>query len=176
VEGDAESGLRFFDAAGCELGRDGLIGAVEEEGAASDSAGRKQEQPSLPTLSVEAARVLRTMGGRGGWMGDALIEATGLGVRAVMVALSELELCGRIQQQGFGVYAPLGAELSEEGPTQKASGKGSRVVAPARDVAFGDERAGASWQGAPIGARAESEGVRPCASSGSSATWTEQQA
>ncbi len=126
AEGDAESGLRFFDDEGCELGRDAPIGVRQEVGTDCAHTSRGREQPSFLAPSAEGAQLLRAMGGRGGWMVDALVEATGLKVSAVSVALVELELSGRIQQHGFGVYAPLGAELTEQTPSQEAFGQSSR--------------------------------------------------
>jgi hypothetical protein len=54
----------------------------------------------------EAATLLALMGRRGGWSVDALVEASGLRVGAVQVALMTLELEGRVACEAFGCYAP----------------------------------------------------------------------
>jgi predicted Rossmann fold nucleotide-binding protein DprA/Smf involved in DNA uptake len=47
------------------------------------------------------ARLLAVMGRRGGWSIDALAEASGLVAREVTVALTLLELGGRVQRRAF---------------------------------------------------------------------------
>ncbi len=104
AEGDAESGLRFFDDHGNEVATEAPRGtAVAEEAPRGAATGALAP-------SAEAARVLRAMGGRGGWIADDLVNAAGLPIQAVMVALTELEL-GALVQQGFGGYAPARAAL-----------------------------------------------------------------
>ena len=61
--------------------------------------------PSAIVASAEATALLTLIGGRGGWSVDALCEASGLPVRAVVVALGQLELAGRVQGDPFGYSA-----------------------------------------------------------------------
>jgi hypothetical protein len=53
-------------------------------------------------LPVEpATRLLQIMGRRGGWSADALIDASGLSASQVAVALTLLELAGRVRWRDF---------------------------------------------------------------------------
>jgi hypothetical protein len=61
-------------------------------------------------VAAEAKAMLTAMGNRGGWTIDALVEATGMTVRAVTVALTDLELSGEVTMAA-GSWEPVGAGL-----------------------------------------------------------------
>jgi predicted Rossmann fold nucleotide-binding protein DprA/Smf involved in DNA uptake len=52
------------------------------------------------------SRLLQAMGGVGRWNADRLIEASGLSAREVNVALTYLQLGGRIRKRD-GVFEPI---------------------------------------------------------------------
>jgi hypothetical protein len=102
LEGDAESGLRWFDESGALLGSDRAPRGGSGEEPRAGPGGRSG-------LSPEAARVLSAMDGRGGWHRDMVQYATGLSSFKVGAALMELELAGAIEQEPWGYYAPKAA-------------------------------------------------------------------
>jgi len=109
VEGDAETGLRFFDQCGNQL-------ADRLEGGSAMAKGVKPKAATAapaatPRMSREAAAVLAAMGQRGGWHPDHLAVATGLHIRAVNRALLQLQLAGLIGQDNHLLWMPLADRL-----------------------------------------------------------------
>jgi hypothetical protein len=58
-------------------------------------------------LPPDAAKLLRIMGQRGGWIADALCEKSDLSASEVAVALTALQLARRVARDAAGRYAPL---------------------------------------------------------------------
>jgi hypothetical protein len=74
--------------------------------AAEATMAREPTPAASEPLVVDAATLLRAMGGRGGWTADALIEATGLGAARVAAALAVLQLERRAESDGLGRFSP----------------------------------------------------------------------
>ncbi len=55
----------------------------------------------MPPLSDAGATLLATMGSRGGWTVDRLVETTGFGVGVVTGALLELRLAGQAVEHAW---------------------------------------------------------------------------
>ena len=58
-------------------------------------------------LSEAAARLLASMGRRGGWLADSLCEKSDLTASEVAVALTTLQLARRVERDRAGCYSPL---------------------------------------------------------------------
>jgi hypothetical protein len=108
VEGDAESGLVFFDDRGNELADHFAGGSAAAKGAKPSTS---EAPAATPGMSEEAAAVLAAMGRRGGWHADHLADATQLPFRAVNRALLELQLRGLAHQDYLFRWLPAGGSL-----------------------------------------------------------------
>ena len=94
IEGDADGQLAFHDEAGEASAWPGAAGGASHSGTSVPHGG-------------DAATLLALMGRRGGGSTDALVEASGLGVSAIVVALLGLELDGRVQRDTSHQYGPV---------------------------------------------------------------------
>ena len=104
LEGDAERELVFRDARGDRLGA--TPGGHDRPSQAHRSGRANPGDHDRPGVaeSPAATRLLATMGTRGGWHPDHLVEATGLDVRAISCALLELEIAGRVRAGVAGYH------------------------------------------------------------------------
>lgn len=91
IEGDADGELSFYDAT------HELIATAP---------GRDPIGSPLDGCTAAEARLLDVLGARGGWHTDALVDASGLGIAEVNVALLQLEIAGRIQRDPSGLLRP----------------------------------------------------------------------
>jgi DprA winged helix domain len=120
VEGNADGELVFYDADGARM-RDAFAAtqggspgdkathAATQGASASDAAtqGGSSCNEDAPTTTNQY-KLLAAMGRRGGWSPDALVEATGLPIQELQVALTYLTLAGRVAQDPGGRFAPRG--------------------------------------------------------------------
>ena len=123
ADGDADQSLRWFgdhdraihshDAHEAPAGATGYsrteaapVAAAVGNVAAEATMAREPTPAASEPLVVDAATLLRAMGGRGGWTADALIEATGLGAARVAAALAVLQLERRAESDGLGRFSP----------------------------------------------------------------------
>ncbi|RLB54084.1 MAG: hypothetical protein DRI90_20600 [Deltaproteobacteria bacterium] len=100
VEGDADAELRFYDEAG-----EPIVVRRPRLGA-----GPMTQCGPPAVLSLEAVRLLSTMGTRGGWHPDALCAATGMSYGDVSGALLTLVLAGCVEET-FSCYRALAGAL-----------------------------------------------------------------
>jgi hypothetical protein len=131
IEGDAERGVRFYEADGRELGCcDRQPRRNVAQPAANPETETETEAETEAELPAEALQLLRTMGSRGGWTLDALCDATALSAAKVSVAITELELGGKVALLAdTGCWQPLGAGLDAQ--LGGAAERGMHAVAPA---------------------------------------------
>jgi hypothetical protein len=104
IEGDAEGEPMFYDEAGAPIGLPSH-GGTSAVAAASPSVASHGGTSAVAGTGHQAATLLALMGRRGGWSVDALVDASGLGVDEVHLALLELELDGRAHCDPLGRYA-----------------------------------------------------------------------
>jgi hypothetical protein len=110
ILGDAEGELAFLDAEGAAIARPAATQGGSPLPAAADAAVVSFAVPAATqgrsafseAASEVTTRLLRTIGSRGGWTIDKLIEHSGLTAKDVSAALTFLELDGRIRHGAFG--------------------------------------------------------------------------
>lgn len=140
VEGDAEGELRWHDAEGRELGGRGQ--QHRPQAATAKPTPNAELEPdgeadavAQDRLSAEASAVLVAMGSRGGWMLDALADATALPVGALATALTELELSGEVTSE-LGMYEPAGSKLQSEPEPPMNVTRGAPQLGPQAKLPF----------------------------------------
>jgi hypothetical protein len=128
VEGDAEAGLRWFDAKGNEM--------VDRSAAPQLGHGENENA----SLTPAARKILETMGDRGGWSLDQLVDESGLGAPEVLVGITHLEIARAVVREHPGVFRKV-----SRGP---AFGSESEVERPVRRRMACHSRRRADFEGA----------------------------